>query len=135
MEGYAQFQQLPVPMTMMYNVVESTTEQEQEQQQEEDVEDDAAMGDVMGDAFNIKQKNTLPIYGNKETMNINPMILSNIQGSAYFKEDLYKMKTFHEVIDEIFYKVSLRKFCVDISTFRARYRWNTWSRGRKEAEN
>ena len=65
-----------------------------------------SMEDVMGDALNVKQKNTLPLYGNKETMNINPMILTNIQGTAYFKEELYKMKTFHEVIDEIFYKVS-----------------------------
>ena len=70
----------------------------------EQLEED--MEDVMGDALSVKQKNTLPVYGNKETMNINPMILSNIQGSAYFKEELYKMKTFHEVIDEIFYKVS-----------------------------
>lgn len=77
------------------------------EQQEEEEEDMGYpdMEDVMGEALNMKQKNTLPIYGNKDTMNINPMILSNIQGSAYFKEDLYKMKTFHEVIDEIFYKV------------------------------
>ena len=68
------------------------------------------MEDVMGDALGSKQKNTLPVYGNKETMNINPMILSNIQGSAYFKEELYKMKTFHEVIDEIFYKVSFFRY-------------------------
>ena len=69
-------------------------------------ENEESMEDVMGDALNKKQKNTLPLYGNKETMNINPMILSNIQGSAYFKEELYQLKTFHEVIDEIFYKVS-----------------------------
>ena len=93
-----------------------------EQQQEEE--------DVMGDALILKQKNTLPLYGNKDTMNINPMILSNIQGSAYFKEDLYKMKTFHEVIDEIFYKVSCyvsRSFLLSLC------RLNTWSRGRREA--
>lgn len=82
---------------MVYNV---------EQQEEGDVGGSPDMEDVMGDALNKKQKNTLPLYGNKDTMNINPMILSNIQGSAYFKEELYKMKTFHEVIDEIFYKVS-----------------------------
>lgn len=72
-------------------------------EQEEGVEE------VGGDELNKKltQKNTLPVYGNKETMNINPMILSNIQGSAYFKEELYTLKTFHEVVDEIFYKVGL----------------------------
>ena len=52
-----------------------------------------------------KQKNTLPLYGNKETMNLNSMIRTNILASPYFKEDLYQMKTFHEVIDEIYYKV------------------------------
>ena len=91
----------------------------------------------MGDALSVKQKNTLPLYGNKETMNINPMILSNIQGSAYFKEDLYKMKTFHEVIDEIFYKVS--GLCCQSSSSepptRSLCRWNTWSRGRRAAES
>lgn len=76
-----------------------------EQQEEENVGESQDMEDIMGDALNKKQKNTLPLYGNKDTMNINPMILSNIQGSAYFKEELYKLKTFHEVVDEIFYKV------------------------------
>ena len=49
--------------------------------------------------------NTLPLWGNKETMNINHLILSNIRGSPYFKTDLFKLKTYHEVIDEIYYKV------------------------------
>ena len=53
-----------------------------------------------------KLKNTLPIYGNKESMNMNSMILTNIVGSPYFKEELINYKTFHEVIDEIYYKVS-----------------------------
>lgn len=117
-------------------------------EQEEGVEE------VGGDELNKKltQKNTLPVYGNKETMNINPMILSNIQGSAYFKEELYTLKTFHEVVDEIFYKVGLfvklfsvfiiplpffsfeflsptfpPSFCFLLSLFR----WTTWSRGKK----
>ena len=57
------------------------------------------------DAWEFKPKNTLPLYGNKESMNLNSMILTNVQSSAYFKEDLVEFKTFHEVIDEIFYKV------------------------------
>ena len=52
-----------------------------------------------------KLKNTLPLYGNKESMNLNSMILTNIQSSPYFKEDLYEYKTFHEVVDQIYYKV------------------------------
>lgn len=82
-------------------------QQQQEQQalQQQGGGSEEVVEDMLGDPLSTKQKNTLPLYGNKETMNINPMILSNIQGSAYFREELYKMKTFHEVIDEIFYKV------------------------------
>ena len=74
-----------------------------------DVEDAHAQAQVESAGVDAvlerKQKNTLPLYGNKETMNLNSMILTNIQGSPYFKEDLYLFKTFHEVVDEIYYKV------------------------------
>lgn len=52
-----------------------------------------------------KQSNTLPIYGTESTMNLNPLILTNIQSSSYFKVTLFKLKTYHEVIDEIYYQV------------------------------
>ncbi|KAK3928097.1 Pre-mRNA-splicing factor 38B [Frankliniella fusca] len=52
-----------------------------------------------------KKGNTLPIWGNERTMNMNPLILTNIQSSHYFKVNLYELKTYHEVIDEIYYKV------------------------------
>lgn len=39
-------------------------------------------------------------------MNLNPLILTNIQSSPYFKVNLYELKTYHEVIDEIYYKVT-----------------------------
>jgi len=47
----------------------------------------------------------LQFYGNEKTMNLNPLILANIQGSPYFKNELFEMRTFHEVVDEIYYKV------------------------------
>ncbi|CAG9773018.1 unnamed protein product [Ceutorhynchus assimilis] len=53
-----------------------------------------------------KVSNLLPIYGNERTMNLNPLILTNIQSSHYFKVNLYELKTYHEVVDEIYYKVS-----------------------------
>ncbi|XP_030756351.1 pre-mRNA-splicing factor 38B isoform X1 [Sitophilus oryzae] len=53
-----------------------------------------------------KQSNVLPLYGNERTMNLNPLILTNIQSSHYFKVNLYELKTYHEVVDEIYYKVS-----------------------------
>ncbi|XP_006822275.1 uncharacterized protein LOC100374846 isoform X1 [Saccoglossus kowalevskii] len=52
-----------------------------------------------------KKNNSLPLWGNEKTMNLNPLILTNIQSSPYFKNELFKLKTYHEVIDEIYYKV------------------------------
>ena len=52
--------------------------------------------------------NILPIHGNEKTMNMNPMILTNIQSSPYFKVKLYELKTYHEVVDEIYFKVGER---------------------------
>jgi pre-mRNA-splicing factor 38B len=55
----------------------------------------------------IKKNNTLPLFGNKETMNINNMIITNIRQSRYFKTDLFELKTFHQVVDEIYYRVTI----------------------------
>ncbi|KAI0978754.1 hypothetical protein GJ496_000342 [Pomphorhynchus laevis] len=49
--------------------------------------------------------NHLTIHGNKDSMNLNSLILTNIQSSHYFKINLYELKTYHEVIDEIYNKV------------------------------
>lgn len=49
--------------------------------------------------------NTLPMHGNEKTMNLNSLVLANIQASPYFKVHLYELKTYHQVIDEIYYKV------------------------------
>ncbi|XP_065917455.1 pre-mRNA-splicing factor 38B-like [Dysidea avara] len=66
----------------------------------------AEEGEEISDGQMKRFTNTLPLWGNKETMNINHLILSNIRGSPYFKTDLFKLKTYHEVIDEIYYKVT-----------------------------
>jgi len=52
-----------------------------------------------------KKGSALPIWGNQQTMNINNLVVTNILSSPYFKNELFKIKTFHEVIDEIYYKV------------------------------
>ncbi|MCL4128344.1 UNVERIFIED_CONTAM: hypothetical protein GTU68_024518 [Idotea baltica] len=54
----------------------------------------------------VKKSNVLPMWGNEKTMNLNPLILTNIQSSQYFKVNLYQLKTYHEVIDEIYYNVT-----------------------------
>ncbi|GCC32002.1 pre-mRNA-splicing factor 38B isoform X1 [Chiloscyllium punctatum] len=57
-------------------------------------------------ASSIKQGNVLPLWGNEKTMNLNPLILTNILSSPYFKVQLYELKTYHEVVDEIYFKVT-----------------------------
>lgn len=52
-----------------------------------------------------KHGNNLPLWGNEKTMNLNPMILTNVLASPYFKVQLYELKTYHEVVDEIYFKV------------------------------
>lgn len=52
-----------------------------------------------------KKNNSLPLWGNEKTMNLNNLILTNILSSHYFKVNLYQLKTYHEVIDEIYYQV------------------------------
>nr|XP_033507178.1 pre-mRNA-splicing factor 38B [Epinephelus lanceolatus] len=53
-----------------------------------------------------KHGNVLPLWGNEKTMNLNPMILTNVLSSPYFKVQLYEIKTYHEVVDEIYFKVT-----------------------------
>ncbi|XP_049938562.1 pre-mRNA-splicing factor 38B-like [Schistocerca serialis cubense] len=52
-----------------------------------------------------KKNNVLQLWGNERTMNLNPLILENIRTSYYFKVNLRKLKTYHEVVDEIYYRV------------------------------
>lgn len=73
-----------------------------EQEAEEDDDDDDPTIDT---GRKTKANNTLPIFGNEKTMNLNQLILTNILQSPYFKNNLYELKTYHEVIDEIYYQV------------------------------
>ncbi|CAG8435558.1 3694_t:CDS:2 [Ambispora gerdemannii] len=52
----------------------------------------------------MKHTNKLETEGN-EKMNMNNILFQNIQASPYFKQ-LYELKTYHEVIDEIYNEVS-----------------------------
>ena len=82
-----------------------------------------------------KKGNALPLWGNTQTMNINNLIITNIQSSAYFKNDLFKLKTFHEVIDEIYYKVSFLYSMYGFSTYSDRSKnlgWSLYSNSKKK---
>ncbi|CAF0922403.1 unnamed protein product [Adineta steineri] len=52
-----------------------------------------------------RDSNILGSWGNKESMNLNSLVLNNIMASQYFKNALYEKKTYHEVVDEIYYQV------------------------------
>jgi len=55
--------------------------------------------------FEGKKQGQLSCWGNQQSMNLNPLILTNITGSPYFKVQLFNIKTYHELVDEIYYKV------------------------------
>jgi hypothetical protein len=52
--------------------------------------------------------NAVPMHGNLSTFNMNNLLHNNIMGSEYFRA-LYQLKTYHEVIDEIYRSVSIPK--------------------------
>jgi hypothetical protein len=57
-----------------------------------------------------RDSNILACWGNKESMNLNSLVLNNIMSSQYFKNALYEKKTYEEVVDEIYYRVNLLRF-------------------------
>ena len=44
------------------------------------------------DEFEIKKQGQLSCWGNQQSMNLNPLILTNITGSPYFKVQLFNIK-------------------------------------------
>ena len=52
-----------------------------------------------------KQSNILVPWGNVKTMNLNNVILQNILASPYFKNYLINLKTYHEIVDEMYSQV------------------------------
>ena len=41
-----------------------------------------------------KKSNTLPFWGSQATMNLNPLILTNIQNSPYYRTTLLPIKVY-----------------------------------------
>lgn len=71
----------------------------------DDAEDDDDDDPTIDRGQSSKASNLLPIWGNEKTMNLNSLVLTNILQSPYFKVNLFQLKTYHEVIDEIYYNV------------------------------
>jgi hypothetical protein len=70
----------------------------------EEEEEDTDSDPTVAKARPSKASNVLPIHCN-DKMGLNPLIYTNIQQSPYFKNNLFQLKTYHEVIDEIYYSV------------------------------
>ncbi|KAJ7339505.1 PRP38 pre-mRNA processing factor 38 domain-containing protein B [Desmophyllum pertusum] len=61
-------------------------------------------------------------------MNLNSMILTNVLSSPYFKNELFQLKTYHEVVDEIYYKVRMEESQRRIDGLnRGLYTRDTWT--------
>eukprot|EP00603_Paraphysomonas_imperforata_P003477 CAMPEP_0114432632 /NCGR_PEP_ID=MMETSP0103-20121206/11257_1 /TAXON_ID=37642 ORGANISM="Paraphysomonas imperforata, Strain PA2" /NCGR_SAMPLE_ID=MMETSP0103 /ASSEMBLY_ACC=CAM_ASM_000201 /LENGTH=475 /DNA_ID=CAMNT_0001602317 /DNA_START=194 /DNA_END=1621 /DNA_ORIENTATION=- len=52
-----------------------------------------------------RAKNILPMTGNTSTFNINTLLYNNIKEADYFKA-LYQLRTYHEIVDEIYPSVT-----------------------------
>ena len=48
-----------------------------------------------------KGDNTFQIWGDEVSGNINPKLRTNIMNCPYFRVELFNLKTYHEVIEEI----------------------------------
>jgi hypothetical protein len=54
-----------------------------------------------------KSNNELPFWGDRHSMNMNGMVLTNISQSPYFTTQLQELKLHAQVCDEIYYNVRL----------------------------
>ncbi|ETV81479.1 hypothetical protein, variant [Aphanomyces astaci] len=68
-----------------------------------------AMMQVPVDPYYVEEarrvkENQLPIHGNQTTYNFNTLLYDNVMNSDYFRK-LYELATYHEVVDEIYYRV------------------------------
>ncbi|KAL6726111.1 hypothetical protein Aduo_008116 [Ancylostoma duodenale] len=52
-----------------------------------------------------RKSNTLPIWGNQQTMNLNGLVLENVKESYYYKNHLVEIDSAQQLLDEVFYKV------------------------------
>ncbi|XGW16183.1 hypothetical protein V3C99_001548 [Haemonchus contortus] len=89
---------------------------EQQQQQTTTVKPISApltIADFIDDEHNLeiptiqsnRKSNTLPCWGNQQTMNLNGLVLENVKESYYYKNHLVEIDTAQQLLDEVFYKV------------------------------
>ena len=62
---------------------------------------------ILEEGRNRNIKGQIPIFGNDETFNMNPMLLSNISSSPYFvNKCCAQLHDWNSVVDEIYYEVN-----------------------------
>lgn len=61
-------------------------------------------GDEEDNDVTAVSSNVLPMYGNSSNFNINNLLYNNVMENEYFRA-LYQLRTYHEVIDEIYRSV------------------------------
>uniref|UniRef100_A0A8R1HQS8 Pre-mRNA-splicing factor 38 n=2 Tax=Caenorhabditis japonica TaxID=281687 RepID=A0A8R1HQS8_CAEJA len=83
--------------TFLQSVQQGQQAQEQDYQDEEYEDEDGT--------YKGKRSNTLPIWGNQVTMNLNTLVLENIRESYYYKNNLIEIDSFQALVEQIFYQV------------------------------
>jgi hypothetical protein len=93
------------PAATQDNSTNQTSGRDHKASSSDDADDDDDDPTIDRGQSSVKANNVLPFWGNEKTMNLNSLLLTNILQSPYFKVKLFQLKTYHEVIDEIYYHV------------------------------
>ncbi|KAK5973264.1 Pre-mRNA-splicing factor 38B [Trichostrongylus colubriformis] len=115
-----QQQQLPPPQLEQQQLPQQEQQHQQQQQQQQQqpttakpVSAPLTIADFIDDEDHLeiptiqsnRKSNTLPCWGNQQTMNLNGLVLENVKESYYYKNHLVEIDTAQQLLDEVFYKV------------------------------
>ncbi|KAF8381113.1 hypothetical protein PRIPAC_70255, partial [Pristionchus pacificus] len=89
--------QAPEPIMMMPPATDG--------QPETFYEDDAYDNSIPDVQKITKKNNTLPVWGNQKTMNLNGLVLENVLQCTYYKQVLAECSTYQQIVDEIYMHV------------------------------
>ncbi|KAF1752596.1 hypothetical protein GCK72_019151 [Caenorhabditis remanei] len=84
--------------------LQSVQQGQQVQQEQTNYGEEDEYEDEEG-TYKGKRSNTLPIWGNQVTMNLNTLVLENIRESYYYKNNLVEIDSFQTLVEQIFYQV------------------------------
>ena len=101
---YAQYYGTDTQTSVAANTAENdkTNTENSQYDDDDDYDDDPTV--LRQNGQNAQSGNALPVHCN-DKMGLNPLIFANINQSPYFKTTLHQIKTYQEIIDEIYYNV------------------------------